>query len=354
MSPPSVISEDVQHLPPSSFAFVMATGIISIAAHLQGYVVIAWSLFILALAGFALLRILTLLRLSRYADEVRANFRNASQAPGFLTSVAGTCILGSLVFLLTKNTMLAAALWLIGIALWSFLLYGILAVEILQERKPTLEQGLNGTWLLATVASQSIAILGTTLAGHIEAWRELILFISFSCFLIGGLLYLLIIPLLLYRLLFYPLPPEAMTPPHWIDMGAEAISAVAGATFILHAAEWTVLQQMLPVLSGLTLLFWATATWWIPLLVLIGVWRHVYRQMPFQYSTQYWSLVFPLGTYAVCTLQLIKAIAVPLPSIVPMILFFLALMAWAVTLWGFVLTHIIRRLPMLRARSVDR
>ncbi|HWV44843.1 MAG TPA: hypothetical protein VN039_02270, partial [Nitrospira sp.] len=98
MSSPSVISEDVQHLPPSSFAFVMATGIISIAAHLQGYGVIAWSLFILALVGFGLLWMLTIVRLFRYADEVRANVRNASQAPSFLTSIAGTCILGSQVF----------------------------------------------------------------------------------------------------------------------------------------------------------------------------------------------------------------------------------------------------------------
>jgi hypothetical protein len=32
----------------------------------------------------------------------------------------------------------------------------------------------------------------------------------------------------------------------------------------------------------------ATATWWIPMPVILGVWRHVYRRFPLKYSPMYW------------------------------------------------------------------
>ena len=42
-------------------------------------------------------------------------------------------------------------------------------------------------------------------------------------------------------------------------------------------------------------ILWAWATWWIPLLAIFGVWRHVVRRYPLVYAPMYWSLVFPLG-----------------------------------------------------------
>ena len=40
-------------------------------------------------------------------------------------------------------------------------------------------------------------------------------------------------------------------------------------------------------LKGLTLLFWATGSWWIPLLLIPGVWRYLIRRFPFQYDPLY-------------------------------------------------------------------
>jgi hypothetical protein len=45
-----------------------------------------------------------------------------------------------------------------------------------------------------------------------------------------------------------------------------------------------------------------TLTWWVPLLVIIGVWRHARRHWPLTYDPALWSVVFPLGMYSVATL----------------------------------------------------
>lgn len=346
-----MLSEKIQQLPPSAFAFVMATGILSIAANMGGHAVLAWSLFVINLTGFVLLWGCTAVRLIRYGHEVAADFENASRAPGFLTIVASTCVLGNQVLLLTGSAVAGASLWLTGGGLWLFLLYGVLAVQIVHERKPTLDDGFNGTWLLTTVATQSLAVLGALLASHFGEWEELMLFVSVCCFLVGGFLYFLIVTLLLYRLLFFPLRPETLAPPYWIDMGAEAISTLAGANLILHAANSQALLMMLPWLHGFTLFFWATATWWIPLLLILGVWRHVIRHVPFRYSTGYWSLVFPLGMYAACTFQVRNALALPIPSAFPKLFLYIALAAWLATFWGLIAEHAIRRMATMAAAA---
>jgi hypothetical protein len=120
------------------------------------------------------------------------------------------------------------------------------------------------------------------------------------------MLYIWIIGLIFYRYTFFEMRPSDMSPPYWINMGAVAISTLAGTMLIAAAGHATLLTELLPFIKGFTLMFWATATWWIPMLLILGAWRHLYRRFPLRYDPLYWGAVFPLGMYTACTFRLTR------------------------------------------------
>jgi tellurite resistance protein TehA-like permease len=330
------ISVAAADLFPGYFALVMATGIVSIAAFQLKMKPVAWALLAINLIAYIVLWLLLLIRLVRFFPRVKADIMDHARGPGFFTVVAGTCVLGSELVIVAGQYRAAAVLWLIGLLLWALVMYTFFTAVTVREDKPPLETGISGTWLLAAVATQSISVLGTLLADYFTAYRESLLFFTLCMFLLGCMLYLLLITLIFYRFTFVKLTADTLTPPYWINMGAVAITTLAGARLIIAAPEWSFLGEISPFLKGFTLFFWAAGTWWIPLLFILGVWRHIYKRFPLAYDPQYWGMVFPLGMYTVCTLQLSKAINFEPLQFIPRCFVIIALTAWLVVFGGLI------------------
>ncbi|TAL86713.1 MAG: C4-dicarboxylate ABC transporter [Candidimonas sp.] len=337
-------------LSPAYFGMVMATGIVSIGAYRLGLPVLARGLFIFNIAAYTTLWVLYILRLILYPRLFLCDLIDHLRGPGFFTIVAASSILGSQFVLQIGNVRSGQLLWLVAIVLWLLLTYCIFAAFTVKESKPALDHGINGGWLLAVVATQSIAVLSALLAAHIgQPYKLEMNFFALSMWLWGGMLYIWMMSLIFYRYTFFPFSPGDLSPPYWINMGAMAISTLAGSLLSINAVDAPFLLSLQPFIKGFTIFYWATGTWWIPMLLVLGVWRYIYKRFPLRYDPLYWGGVFPLGMYATSTLEMARAMGFGFLGFLPKLVFAVALVAWLVAFAGVAL-EVLRFVLRLRKR----
>lgn len=332
---PPAVAASVRDMPPNIFAIVMATGIVALALNAAGWPTGSQILFWIGTVAYFVLWGLTATRCIHYWPTVLHDSTSHARAPGFFTVVAATGVLGNGCVLLYESHASGLALWTVALILWIGLSYSILPRLIEAEEKPDLEKGLSGVWLLIVVATQSICVLGCLVVPRLPGAAHMPGLFTVLCFwLVGGMLYLWLIALIFYRIVFRPLTAADLAPPYWINMGAMAISTLAGAALVSAARESELLLELVPFLKGLTLMFWATATWWLPLLIMLGVWRHGVKRFPLTYDHGYWGAVFPLGMYAVCTFRLAREFGLPFLTPIGETFAWVALSAWIATAVG--------------------
>ena len=328
--------QGIENLSPSYFALVMATGIVSIGAKLCDYPSVAGFLFYINIASFAILIILYFARLVFYPKAIISDFAHPSKSPGFLTFVAASAVLGSQFIYIANNYRIASYFLFLSIASWIFLIYAFFFLITVKQHKPTLKKAIGGTWLLVIVSTQSVAILSGLLLEHFPLFTTPLLLFSLVMFLMGCMFYFIIITLIVYRLSFFELTKDGFAPPYWINMGAAAITALAGSTLIIGIEKVNIFLSLIPFIEGFTLMFWGFATWWIPLMVLIGLWQHLIKRLPFRYLAQYWDLIFPIGMYTVCTISLSQAMSMPFLMEISSSFIFFAIGGWGIVFIGLI------------------
>lgn len=320
---------------PGYFALVMATGIVAVGAGQQDLDVLADGLYAIAGASYAVLAVLLATRVvrnrQRFVDDLLAHAKGFA----FLTVVAAGNVLASGALVLYGWRALAWALWGVSVALWAPLLYSTLIAAVIRDGKPGLQGGINGTWFLLTVATQSIAVVAGLLVAGSD--HDVLAFVGLCTYTVGIVLYLIVMTMVFLRWTFHPLEPTEADPPAWIAAGAVAITVLAGSNLLLAAGRGPDrLARVAPFLEGTVVMAWATATFWFPLMIAIGVWRHVVRRVPLRYHPSYWAMVFPLGMYGVATYRMLAAIDLDGFDWLPKLMLAVALAAWAVTFAGLI------------------
>jgi tellurite resistance protein TehA-like permease len=329
------------------FAFVMATGIVSIAARLVGLGPVSSVLFCVNLVAFPVLAALFAVRLLCDPAVMLADLSDHRRAPRTLTTVAAACVFGNEVALASGWPGFVAGVWVGAAVLWAALVYGIFAVLTIARDKPSFESGLDGAWLLVVVATEALAIL-TTRAAFAIAPPQPAVFVSLCLFLLGGAFYAALLILIVYRWLFLPMRAEQVTPDYWINMGAAAISTLAGTRLLSIAGSATDVTLLRGFVFVATVSFWSLATWWIPLLTVLTVWRHRPGGVRLAYRIDNWAIVFPLGMYTTATWRLSHEIGMAFLQPVSGVFVWVALAAWVLTFTG-MLRAAIRSRPLIRS-----
>ncbi|WP_244501141.1 tellurite resistance/C4-dicarboxylate transporter family protein [Streptomyces sp. TP-A0874] len=286
------------HLDPGAFAFVMATGIVSTALRADGSRPASRALLLVAVVGYALLLVAYGWRLLRW----RQRFLTDLVGPrgfAFLTIVAASNVLASRI-VADGHVLLPAALLAFGALLWLLLGYGIPIGLIASSRRELSLDQVNGTWFIWVVGTESVAVASAALARLVSS--PALADVASVLWAIGLVQYLLTAATALARLLVRPVSPKDLIPAYWVFMGAAAITVLAGARLLELPPDSGLLPR--PVVAGLSLIVWSFGSWLIPLLLLLGVWRHLLRRVPLRYETGWWGIVFPVGMYTVATREL--------------------------------------------------
>lgn len=333
------VAHAVRGLTPGYFALVMGSGIVSVGMRLEGYELLSRALLAVAVIAFVVLTVLTIWRLVAYRSAVVDDFNDARRAFGFFTLIAGTNVLGVRLAMDGYYVTTAVLLAISGIG-WFVLGYVVPWSAVLSTRTRPVVARANGTWFIWVVASQSVAVAAATIEPVFLSARDALAVVAVFSWSVGVFLYAAAGVFVSLRMMLYELRPQDLNPPYWVAMGASAITVLAGAR-IVEMEDAPMVDATRGLVGGLSVVFWAFATWLIPALVAAGWWRHRTHRVPLAYEATLWSIVFPLGMYAVAGIYLGQANSLPLVGAIGGAELWVAFAAWVLTLAAMV-WHVIR------------
>lgn len=334
-APMSSMAVAIRDLHPGYFAFVMATGIISTGTFLLGPSWLSRVLLFLASAGFVVLLGALILRSIFYRSNLVKDARSPERVFGFFTIVAGTDVLG-IRFDAAGHPLITAVLAICAAVVWLILTYSVPTSLLLIRQRDSILTGVNGSWLIWVVATQSLSIAASVLVPVWGSRAGFLAPVAVAMWSIGLVLYLLLIALIMVRWLTVAMTPDALGPPYWILMGATAITVLAGAHILSLPSTLPIYQATAGFVEGFTFALWAFGTWWVPFLIVLGFWRHFRQHWSFEYEPTLWSMVFPLGMYSVATLSFGKVAGLSFMSPLARIMIWVAIAVWALVALAFI------------------
>jgi tellurite resistance protein TehA-like permease len=297
----------------------MATCIVSRSMQLDGAAALSGILLVAGIAAYVVLAAVYAGRLAVNRAGIRADAADPGRAFGFFTLAAGSNVLAARLAS-GGHPAAVAVLLVIGGTSWAVLSY---LIPLLLAGRGL--RAASGSWFLWPVATQSVAV---GLASLPPPWPDGLVALAVACWAVGVIGYLLVAGLVAAARLAFPVRPAELTPGYWVFMGASAISVLAGAQ-ILRLPPGPLTAATHAVVAGLSVMLWAFGTWLVPLLVIVGLWRHVRHRVPLAYEPGMWSMVFPLGMYGVASRELGAALRVPWLVTLGRDEAWLALAAWA-------------------------
>jgi tellurite resistance protein TehA-like permease len=322
----------IKSLHPGNFAMVMATGIISIGFQYLNFELLANTFAATAFIAWVTLLFFCSLRLFMFSKAIITDLSSPRMVFSYFTLVAATDIVGILAHD-RGYISFAIICWFIAFIAWCLLLYLAFSVLTFLSHENNVNI-MHGGWLITIVGTQSLVLLGLKIAPNFGEYAHYMMLEVHMLWGLGLCLYGIFVTLFCYRIFFLRLKPEDLSPLLWVVMGASAISANAGTSLLESETQIALLETQKPFIDGITLMIWSWATWWIPLLFLFGVWKHGINRIPYSYEPSAWSMVFPLGMYAVASVRIGQVAEFPPMIWIAQIMMCFALIAWLISIKG--------------------
>src|SRR5262249_37672593 len=169
--------------------------------------------------------------LARYRSRVVAELRAPERVFGFF-EISVSCGLLGVRFAAAGHPMVTTVLACVAGLVWFALTYGVPASLLLARQRDSVLGGIDGTWLLWVVATQSLSIDAATLLPAWPSQSGLLATTAVALWSVGLLLYVLLIALIWQQWLTVAMTAATLSPPYWILLGAAAITVLAGSDIL--------------------------------------------------------------------------------------------------------------------------
>lgn len=310
----------VRHFTPSWFAMTMGTGVLALViAHLPwalpGQMILAEVLWLFGVVLFALFALLFLTRVLLHRDTLWPMLLHPVQSMflGAIPMGLAVLISGLVQFGPARwgddVYALAHALWWLDAAM--ALGSALLVPYLMFTRQSHALEKMTAVWLLPIVAPEVAAGAAGALAPHLDpAAARLVLVVGFILWGMSLALAFSLITLVLLRLALHKLPDTDFAATSWLPLGplatgclglltmGQAAPAAFTGTPLAAAAE---LAHGIGLVGGLAL--WGAGLWWLVIATLFT--RHYIRDN-MAFNLGWWGFTFPLGVFALATLELLR------------------------------------------------
>ncbi|WP_433035448.1 hypothetical protein [Actinomycetospora sp. CA-053990] len=331
-------------LPADAFAVVMATGIVAIAARDTDHTVVSAVLVVTASVALGVLALWSAIGVAATGTAVAAGPDPLARSLLLFSAVAACDVVAAC---LGSDRVVSAVLGTVAVVLWLVLVPRALAA-LCSRPRGSRGEGARGGWLLAAVATESLALTAAHLA-RAGVLVPVLLGVALACWALGLAVYVVIAVPVVRRVVASRGDVEVLGPDLWVLMGGLAIATVAGSSVVVATRAAGVFPEVPGVLAPALVGLWVLGTAWIPGLVVAEV-RRV-RRVGWHYERGRWATVFPVGMYSASCSWLAGVLAGPraaddldeTTAVLPPLLrgaghvaFWVALVAWCVVTVGLV------------------
>jgi C4-dicarboxylate transporter/malic acid transport protein len=319
--PPLSVTDVVREFSPNWFTVTMGTGAVALALNQMPYPFLgahelAGGLWLLDMILFGLFTFLYTARWIFFFHEACRIFSHpvASMFLGAIPMGLATIVNGLLVFGLPlwgeSVVCLAHFLWWIDVVMSAA--SGLLVPFLMFTLQQHSVDRMTAVWLVPVVAAEVSAASGALLLPYLPTWESFaVLVLSYSLWAFSVPLAMSLVVILLLRLVLYKLPEREMAGSGWLALGPIGTGALgllllgADAPRVFGAIHLPAVGEVafgVGIIGGTML--WGYGAWWL-LLAILKTGFYIRKGMPFNLG--WWGFIFPLGVYALATIDLANA-----------------------------------------------